>query len=130
MSWKKLTFIIIPHSKSGVKQISVPRVYVFGACIFMVLIIGVMFFYIMGFEGKEFYTKKTVEINKRNEVLEEQLALYDSILTVMGDRVDSLYTVNKDIPKQFSISERDLKLGAAKAFMTPESGPGFPIPGS
>ena len=40
MAWKKLTFILIPHSQSHVKQVSVPRKALIGLIAFLVVAIA------------------------------------------------------------------------------------------
>jgi len=127
MAWKRLTFILIPHSRSGIKQVTIHRVAVFGAIFLSLLAICVMFFYILGFEGKEFYVKKTIEIVNQNQILVKNLAHYDSLLTTLQSRIDSIYTINENIPKQFSISERDLKLGSDELIALSKSGPELPL---
>lgn len=127
MGWKRLTFILIPHSRSGVKQVTVPRAVVFCAVFLLILAVGVMFFYILGFEGKEFYFKKTKEIVNRNQILVKNLAHYDSVLAAVNSRIDSIYTINENIPKQFAISERDLKLGYDEIIALSKTGPGLPL---
>ncbi|MFC1608169.1 peptidoglycan DD-metalloendopeptidase family protein [Candidatus Latescibacterota bacterium] len=127
MAWKKLTFILIPHSQSGIKQITLTRAYIFGALSFLVLAIGVMVFYILGFEGKEFYVSKTKEIFQRNQILQKNLAHYDSMLTTMSNEVDSIYKVNEDIPKQFDISQRDLKLSNGFTIVMDDVGVEMPL---
>lgn len=127
MAWKHLTFILIPHSRSGIKQISIPRTLVVGAAFLLILTIGVMIFYILGFEGKEYYVKKTKEIINRNQILDKNLAHYDSLLATLSTRIDSIYTINENIPKQFAISERDLKLNSGETIALPKSGFELPL---
>ncbi len=127
MAWKRLTFILIPHSQSGIKQISIPRAIVFGAVFLLILAIGVMIFYILGFEGKGYYVKKTKEIVNRNQILKKNLAHYDSLLATLNSRIDSIYTINENIPKQFAISERDLKLNSGETIALSKSGLELPL---
>lgn len=122
MTWKRLTFIIIPHSQSHIRQLHVPRVFVFGAAGLMVLAIGVMIFYILGFEGKGYYTKRTGEITRMNESLEENLAVFDSTLAVLRAEVDSIDAVNRRIMMDSGISQEDLHTDDGRDVKVSESG--------
>ncbi|MCE5251186.1 M23 family metallopeptidase [bacterium] len=127
MGWKRLTFILIPHSRSDIKQFNVPRVLVVAAVFFLVFAIGVMIFYILGFEGKSFYMTKTKEIVQTNTILENQLSYLDSTLTVMSTTLDSIETVNEKIWKEYDISDRDLKLSEGGGIEVTESGVRLPM---
>ncbi len=109
MAWKRLTFILIPHSQSTIKQMSVPRSLLYGVLFFLVAGIGMMVFYITGFKGKSFYAARAREIAKENEVLELQLAVFDSSVAVIQTRVSELDSLNRSILKESNISARDLQ---------------------
>ena len=59
MAWKRLTFVLIPHSHDGVRQIRVHRNIIYALVCFLVAAIGIMIFYIIGFKGKEFNLSRT-----------------------------------------------------------------------
>lgn len=107
MAWKKLTFILIPHSQSNVKQVSVPRVYVYGAIAGLVIAIGIMIFYILGFEGKSYYDNLTTEIKAQNEILERQVAFLDSSFTTVDTEIDSLKKLNDEIGTTYNITSQN-----------------------
>ena len=109
MSWKKLTFILIPHHRSTIRQVSLHRSIIYGVIVFLVAAIGVMGFYITGFKGKAFYTDLTRELNGENAVLGEKIAMLDSTLGEMDERVATLDSANLAILKESKISDRDLK---------------------
>jgi murein DD-endopeptidase MepM/ murein hydrolase activator NlpD len=109
MSWKKLTFILIPHYRATIKQISLPRPILYWIIVFLAAAIGIMIFYIAGFKGKSFYMGKTREINAENEVLERSITLYDSSLGAMKARITRLDSLNREILTESRISDRDLK---------------------
>ncbi|MBN1290319.1 MAG: M23 family metallopeptidase [Candidatus Latescibacteria bacterium] len=121
MSWKRLTFILIPHSKSEIKQIGIPRALVFGLMIAIVLTTGIMIFYILGFEGKSFYADKTREIINNNRILEKHLAYFDSSLTTMSSQLDSLEKIKQligekyEIPNQIKTTDEDLSVMVAES---------------
>ena len=107
MAWKKLTLILIPHSQSKVKQVSVPRVYVYGAIGGLVIGIGVMIFYILGFEGKSYYDNMTTEIEAQNEILERQVTLIDSSMTIINTEIDSLKKLDDEIGNTYNITTEE-----------------------
>lgn len=109
MAWKKLTFILIPHSQSTIKQVGMPRTVIYGIMVFLVAAVGVMIFYIMGFKGKSFYAGRTQQIMAENAALEKSLAGFDSSLTVVKARVAELDSINEQVLKESGISDRDLK---------------------
>ncbi len=109
MAWKRLTFILIPHHRATIKQVSVRRSIFYALLAFLVFAVGVMVFYIMGFKGKAFYASRTQEMAVENAILEKHLAMYDSTLNVMDVRVAELDSLNKAILKESKISDRDLK---------------------
>ncbi len=109
MAWKRLTFILIPHHKATIKQVSLRRSVFYALLAFLVFAVGVMVFYIMGFKGKAFYASRTQEMAAENTILEKQLAMYDSTLSLMDVRVSELDSINKAILKESKISDRDLK---------------------
>ncbi|MFC1573609.1 M23 family metallopeptidase [Candidatus Latescibacterota bacterium] len=127
MTWKRLTFILIPHSKSGIKQFSVSRLGFVAAGIILVTTVGIMIFYILGFKGKSFYTSKTKEISERNLVLEKNLDRYNSTLMTMSATIDSIEMINEKIPTKFAISERDLKLKEKQSVVVSNTGLELPL---
>ena len=127
MAWKRLTFILIPHSKSGVKQFSVSRLGFVAAGIILVAAVGIMIFYILGFKGKSFYISKTKEISERNLVLEKNLDRYNSTLMALSATIDSVEAINEKIPLKFAISERDLKLKEKRSVVISKTGLELPL---
>lgn len=109
MGWKKLTFILIPHSQSTIKQVRVPRPVIWGILVFLLAAVGVMIFYIMGFKGKSFYAERTRQIIEENAVLEKNLAVFDSSITTVKSKVAELDSINNQVLKESGISDRDLK---------------------
>ncbi len=109
MAWKRLTFILIPHHRATIKQVSVRRSIFYTLLAFLVFAVGVMIFYIMGFKGMAFYASRTQEMAVENTILETRLAAYDSTLNLMNSRVAELDSLNKSILKESKISDRDLK---------------------
>ena len=101
---------MIPHSQSKIKQIRIPRYILFGIAIFLVVAIGVMIFYIIGFQSKSFLLSSSREIKKQNVVLEKIVANLDSSLTTLSSRIDSIESVAEKIRLEAKISDRDLKL--------------------
>ena len=110
MTWKKLTFVLIPHSQSGIKQISVHRNLIVALALLLIGAIGVMLFYIVGFKGKEYYLEQTRELEARNLALEEHIVSFDSSLTVMAFKVAHLESINTTIITESDISDIDLRL--------------------
>ena len=110
MSWKNLTFILIPHSQSNVKQIRIHKYALFGIAVFLVVAIGVMIFYIIGFQSKSFLFSRSREIKKQNVILEKIVASLDSSLTTLTTRIDSIESMAEKIRVEAGISDRDLKL--------------------
>ncbi|MHB9028613.1 MAG: peptidoglycan DD-metalloendopeptidase family protein [Candidatus Latescibacterota bacterium] len=109
MGWKRLTFILIPHSQSTIKQMSFHRTIIYGALLFLGAGIIMMIFYIMGFKGKSFYAARAEKIAAENRVLEQQLALFDTSLSRIHSRVAELDSLNRIILKESNISTRDLR---------------------
>lgn len=109
MAWKRLTFILIPHSQSTIKQVSVLRPLIYAILFFLLGGIGMMVFYITGFKGKTFYAARAREISVENEILDRQLAVFDSSLAIMKTRVAELDSINQIILKESNISARDLQ---------------------
>jgi len=117
MAWKRLTFVLIPHSQERVKQISIHRNALYALAVFLVAAIGVMVFYIVGFEGKEFYRNRTRELVEKNTILNRQLAVFDSSLTTLNLRIAHLESLNTSIIKISGISEMDLqRLGGGDVY--------------
>ena len=112
MAWKNLTFILIPHSQSNVKQIKVKRAAVFGIAVFLVLAICVMIFYIVGFQNKSFHLSRTREIKQQNEILEKVVSDLDSSLISMSAKIDSIEATAEKIRNDAKISDMDLKLNS------------------
>jgi len=108
MTWKRLTFILIPHSQDTVKQFKVHRTVFYGLIFFLIAAIGIMIFYIVGFKGKSFYRKKTEEIVSRNQLLLKHIAVFDSSLTSMKTQVAHLESINTAIIEESRISAMDL----------------------
>jgi len=109
MGWKRLTFILIPHSKETIKQFKVSRGVLYGTTAFFVVAVAVMIFYIIGFEGKSFYHAKTQDLILKNSILQEQLATFDSSLSIIETSIAHLESLNTVIIDQSGISEVDLK---------------------
>ncbi|MCD6308915.1 MAG: M23 family metallopeptidase [Candidatus Latescibacteria bacterium] len=119
MAWKRLTFILIPHSQNTVKQFKVRRTVLYGMIFFLVAAIGVMIFYIVGFKGKSFYHKKTEEIVSKNQLLLKHIAVFDSSLASMKTQVAHLESINTAIIEESRISAMDLnRFGIAGEGMT------------
>jgi murein DD-endopeptidase MepM/ murein hydrolase activator NlpD len=112
MGWKNLTFILIPHSKSHIKQYTVKRAVLIAIATVFVFLTGVMIFYIIGFQSKSFLLSSSREIGKQNEVLELVVSELDSSITILTERVDSLQSVAEETRREADISDRDLKLNA------------------
>ena len=110
MAWKRLTFILIPHSQDNIKQFKISRAVIIGAFMFLVAAIGIMIFYIIGFKGKDFYRAQTAVIEQENAILEKHLALFDSTLLEMKAQVANLESINAQIIEESEISEVDLNL--------------------
>ncbi|MFC1651395.1 peptidoglycan DD-metalloendopeptidase family protein [Candidatus Latescibacterota bacterium] len=110
MSWKNLTFILIPHSQSKIKQIKVKRAVLFGFAIFLIAAIGVMIFYIVGFQNKSFHLSRSRDIKRQNEILAEVVSNLDSSLTSMSTKIDSIEATAEKIRNEARISDMDLKL--------------------
>jgi murein DD-endopeptidase MepM/ murein hydrolase activator NlpD len=109
MAWKNLTFILIPHSQSKIKQYKFPRAAVIGVVSFMLIAICIMIFYIIGFQSKEFHQKNTMELNRQNEILKEIVGDFDSSLAAMSAEIDSIELATDKIRKESNISDKDLK---------------------
>lgn len=109
MGWKRLTFVLIPHSQDNVKQIHVRRGVLYSVLSFLVIATGVMIFYILGFRGKEFNMGRTQALNESNLILENQIAVLDSTLSTLRHRIDHLESLNVEIIAESGISEMDLE---------------------
>jgi murein DD-endopeptidase MepM/ murein hydrolase activator NlpD len=109
MAWKRLTFILIPHHQSKIKQFRVHRTIIYGTIFFLVMAVGVMIFYIIGFKGKSFYNSKTHEIVAQNAVLQKNLVILDSTLSRTSSSIAMIDSLNQKILKESNISDRDLK---------------------
>ena len=127
MAWKYLTFILIPHSKSNVKQIKVHRYVLLSAVFFFIAATGISIFYIIGFQSKSFRLSHTREINRQNIILEKIVSEIDSSLTVMTTKIDSIETLADKIRKESKISEKDLKLEPSMKIRLSESGIDLPL---
>ena len=110
MSWKNLTFILIPHSQSNIKQIKVHRYALLGMALFLVAAIGIMIFYIIGFQRKSFLLSRSRDIERQNILLEKIVADFDSSLTTLNSKIDSLETTAEKIRREAGISATDLRL--------------------
>ncbi|MFA6472658.1 MAG: M23 family metallopeptidase [Candidatus Latescibacterota bacterium] len=108
MAWKRLTFILIPHYQSTIKQFRIHRTAIYSLIAFLVLAVGVMFFYIIGFKGKSFYNSKTQQMVAQNAVLEKNLILLDSTLSRVSVKISMIDSLNQSILKESNISDRDL----------------------
>ncbi len=108
MTWKRLTFILIPHSQDTVKQFKVSRGVFHAVIAFLIIAIGVMGFYIIGFKGKSFYRSKTAELNTKNLLLDQHIAVFDSTLTELRTEVAHLESINTAIIEKSRISDMDL----------------------
>lgn len=111
MAWKRLTFILIPHSQSTIKQVSLPRPVIYTVLAFLGLSVCLMIFYILGFRGKAFYAERAREMTAENAVLEHQLAVFDTSISVMQARVTVLDSLNQTIIRESKISDDDLPSG-------------------
>lgn len=111
MGWKRLTFILIPHSQSTIKQIKIHRTIIYCMLVFLLAAIGVMIFYITGFKGKSFYAERTREINRENAALERSFTAFDSSLATIEKRVAELDSMNREVLRESGISNRDLNTG-------------------
>lgn len=109
MAWKRLTFLLIPHSRENIKQIGVHRSIIYALSIFLIAAIGIMIFYILGFKGKEFQLSRTRDLVNKNRILNQNLTKFDSSLASMRDRIAHLESTNKSIVEESGISEMDLK---------------------
>ncbi|HDY87552.1 MAG TPA: M23 family metallopeptidase [bacterium] len=127
MTWKRLTFILIPHSQSSVKQFRLSRVLIFGLAFSIVFAIGIMIFYILGFKGKSYYVSKTKEIVNKNKILEKNIAYFDSSLADMSTKLDSLEIMNKTISNKYGISLNNNDNGAGWNIEVAESGLKIPL---
>jgi len=109
MAWKKLTFVVIPHSQDNVKQFRIHKVTLYSICVFLVAAICIMTFYIMGFKGKEFNRERTRGLIEKSEVLQNQLAVLDTSLVTLNERIAHLESLNASIIQESGISEMDLE---------------------
>jgi len=110
MAWKHLTFILIPHSQSKIKQIRIHRTTILGMVLFFIVAIGVMIFYIIGFQRKSFLLSDSREIQHQNIILKKIVTELDSSLTAMSTKIDSIETMTEQTRLEAKISDRDLKL--------------------
>jgi len=110
MGWKKLTFILIPHSQENIKQFRVPKLAIYGLAVFLIVSVCIMIFYIIGFKEKSFILKQTKDIDIKNKVLKKQLSFLDSSITTIKYQVANLESVNTEIMKMSEIPETDLQL--------------------
>lgn len=109
MAWKRLTFVLIPHSQDKIKQIRVHKIVIYGLVSFLVVATIVMILYIIGFKGKEFNLRRTASLTESNSILEKQLAVFDSSLTTLDGRIAYLESLNTAIIEESGISEMDLE---------------------
>ena len=110
MAWKRLTFVLIPHSKENIKQINVHRKTLYALVLFLITSIGIMIFYIIGFKGKSFYQNRTKNFEQKNQVLQKHLSFFDSSLASMSLNIAHLESINTRIMEESDIPDRDLKL--------------------
>jgi len=127
MSWKNLTFILIPHSQSNIRQFKVPRAVLFSFAVFLIAAIGIMIFYIVGFQSKSFQVGHTREIERQNILLEKIVGEIDSSLTMMNAKMDSIESLAEKIRLESKISDKDLKLDKGTTVQLSESGVGLPL---
>lgn len=127
MSWKHLTFVLIPHSQSKVKQFKVSRFALMGAAVFLIVATGIMIFYIVGFQSKSFLLGHSREIRQQNELLETIIADLDVSLESLSTKIDSIETMAEVIRKEADISERDLKLDRGIDIQFTNSGIKMPL---
>ncbi|MFC1541273.1 M23 family metallopeptidase [Candidatus Latescibacterota bacterium] len=86
------------------------RSVVFGIAIFLIAAIGVMIFYIIGFQNKSFHLSRTRDIKQQNEILAKVVANLDSSLTSMNTKIDSIEATAEKIRNEAKISDMDLNL--------------------
>lgn len=110
MAWKKLTFVLIPHSQSGVRQISIHRNVLVAIGIMLICAIVIMLFYIIGFEGKQYYLAQTRDLEAKNALLEGDMTIFDSTLVNIEHKVAVLESTNTAIIREAEISDLDLRL--------------------
>jgi len=110
MAWKRLTFILIPHSRENIRQMRVHRGLIYALSVFLIAAIGIMIFYITGFKSKSFVIDRTRELTNKNQVLMEHISIYDSTLVSMSAQIAHLESINASIVEESEISEMDLKL--------------------
>jgi murein DD-endopeptidase MepM/ murein hydrolase activator NlpD len=128
MAWKKLTFILIPHTGESMKQVSIPRMLVYLVVAFRIASTGLMIFYILGFKDKEFYLSRTREINQQNIILEENIAFFDSAITTLSTKVDSIENMNDNIKQTYNVKDQSLRAGSDEfSVEVSESGLTLPI---
>ena len=109
MAWKKLTFVLIPHSQDKVKQFRVHKAVLYSTCVFLVAAICIMTFYILGFRGKEFNRARTRSLVEKSLILENRLSVLDTTLVTLNDRIAHLETLNGSIIQESGISDMDLE---------------------
>ena len=126
MAWKNLTFILIPHSQSHIRQIRVNRLFLLGVAAFLVVATAVMIFYIIGFQSKTFLLSSSREIEKQNVILEGIVTELDSSIVALNERIAGLESSAETIRQEADISSRDLKLITQEAVGIPGAG-GIPL---
>ncbi|MFC1512297.1 M23 family metallopeptidase [Candidatus Latescibacterota bacterium] len=110
MGWKNLTFILIPHSQSTVKQLRVNRLILMSAGVVLIIATAVMIFYIWGFQSKSFLLSSSREIEKQNAILEMVVTELDSSIAALTGKIDSLKIMAEKTRLEADISGRDLQL--------------------
>lgn len=110
MGWKNLTFVLIPHSQSKVKQYKVNRFVLYGAALFLIVAVAVMIFYIVGFQRKSYLLSSRREIERQNVILSQVVSELDSSITMLTEKIDSLENIAEQTRLEAEISDRDLKL--------------------
>ncbi len=98
-----------------------------GGAFFLFAAIGIMIFYIIGFQSKSFRLKYTREINRQNIILEQIDSEIDSSLTSMMAKMDSIEVMAEKIRVESKISEKDLKLVSILNVQLSESGITIPL---
>lgn len=122
MGWKNLTFILIPHSQSNIKQIRVNRLVLLGLAGFLIIATAVMIFYIIGFQSKSFLLSSSREIEKQNAILEGIVAELDSSVAALTTQIGTLENTAETIRQEAEISDRDLKLISEGTSLRSENG--------
>ncbi len=110
MAWKRLTFVLIPHSQENIRQINIHRKVLYALALILLTSIGIMALYIIGFKGKSFYLNRTKDFILKNQVLKKHLAFFDSSLASMSSKTANLESMNTQIMEESDIPDLDLKL--------------------